>query len=237
MQLDNKTYTIVGVMPAGFKFAPFWQTKSELWAPLALGPRASSRGGNSLRLFARLRSGVGLEQARAELAGITARLEQQYPGSNRDQQIVPLRERVVGNIRPALLTLLSAVGFVLLIACANVAHMLLARAASRSREVAVRLALGAGRWRLIRQFLTESLMLAFFGGALGLLLAYWGVRAMVRFGPQGIPRLDTLSLDWHVICFTLATPLATSCTFGLALAFRARPFGPARALTDGGAGG
>ena len=237
MQLDSKTYTVIGVMPAGFQFAPFWATKTELWAPLALGPRWLKRGGNSLRIFARLKNGVPLEEARAEFAGITARLEQQYPGTNQDARIVPLKEKVVGDIRPALLTLLCAVGFVLLIACANVAHMLLARAAARTREVAVRAALGAGRMRLIRQFLTESLMLALFGGSLGLLLAYWGVRAMVRFGPAAIPRLDTLSLDWCVVSFTFAVSLATGVVFGLAPAFQASRLDPAESLKEGGRGG
>jgi predicted permease len=237
MQLDGKTYTVIGVMPAGFHFAPFWATKAELWAPLALGPRAFKRGGNSLRIFARLKPDVSVEQARAEFAGITARLEQQYPGTNRDARITPLKERVVGNIRPVLLTLLCAVGFVLLIACANVAHMLLARAAARTREVAVRAALGAGRLRLVRQFLTESLMLALLGGGLGLLLANWGVRAMVRFGPAGIPRLDTLSLDWRVVLVTLAASLITGVAFGLAPAFQASRLDPGQSLKEGGRSG
>ena len=233
IQLDNHTYTVIGVMPPGFRFAPFWATRAELWAPLALGPRASNRG-NSLRVFARLKPDVTLEQARAEFSSIKARLERQYPGTNRDQRIVPLKERVVGEIRPALLTLLCAVGFVLLIACANVAHMLLARSAARSHEVAVRAALGAGRARLLRQFLAESLTLAMLGGAVGLLLAYWGVRAMVRFGPPGIPRLETLSLDWRVAGLTLAVSLATGILFGLAPALRASGMNSAESLKEGG---
>lgn len=237
IRLDGRAYTIVGVMPAGFQFAPFWATKAELFAPLALGPRATKRNGNSLRLFARLKADVNLEQARAELAGITARLEQQYPGTNRGARIVPLKEKVVGDVRPALLTLLCAVGFVLLIACANVAHMLLARAAARSREVAVRAALGAGRLRLIRQFLTESLILAGLGGACGLLLAYGGVRAMVRFGPPEIPRLSTLALDWRVVVFTFAVSLVTGIVFGLAPAFQASRANPGESLKEGGRSG
>jgi putative ABC transport system permease protein len=236
IQLDGKTYTVVGVMPPGFKFALFWANQAELWAPLALGARTTSRGGNSLRVFARLSPGVTLDQARAEFAGITARLELQYPGTNKDARIVPFRERVVGTVRPALLTLLFAVGFVLLIACANVAHMLLARGAARGREVAVRVALGAGRARLIGQFLTESLLLALTGGALGLLLAYCGIRAMVRFGPPGIPRLETLSLDWRVLAFTLAASLATGAAFGLAPALQASQFHPSQSLKESGRG-
>src|SRR6516164_891202 len=236
IQLDGKTYTIIGVMPPGFKFALFWANQAELWAPLALGARATRREGNSLRVFARLNPGITLEQARAEFAGITARLELQYPGTNKDARIVPFKERVVGTIRPALLTLLFAVSFVLLIACANVAHMLLARAAARGREVAVRAALGAGRARLIGQFLTESLLLALIGGVLGLMLAYWGIRAMVRFGPPGIPRLETLSLDWRVLAFTLAASLATGAAFGLAPALQASQFHPSQSLKESGRG-
>jgi putative ABC transport system permease protein len=237
IQLDNNTYSVVGVMPAGFQFAPFWATRAELWAPLALGPRASQRGGNSLRVFARLRAGVTLEQAREEFSAITAGLERQYPGTNRDQRIVPLMERVVGQIRPALLTLLCAVGFVLLIACANVAHMLLARSAARTHEVSVRAALGASRTRLLRQFLAESVTMAMLGGAVGLLLAYWGVRAIVRFGPPGTPRLETLSLDWRVAGVTLAVALATGILFGLAPALQASAQNSAESLKEGGRSG
>jgi predicted permease len=237
IQLDKKTYTVVGVMPAGFQFAPFWATRAELWAPLALGPRASKHSGNSLRVFARLKPGVSLEQAREEFSTITAQMERQYPGTNRDQRMIPLKERVVGRIRPALLTLLCAVGFVLLIACANVAHMLLARGAARAHEVAVRTALGAGRSRLLCQFFAESLTLALLGGAVGLLLAWWGVRAMVRFGPAGLPRLETLSLDWRVAAVTLAVSLATGILFGLAPALQASGQNSAETLKEGGRSG
>ncbi|MBZ5555860.1 MAG: ABC transporter permease, partial [Acidobacteriia bacterium] len=157
IRLDGEPFVVIGVMPRSFQFAPFWATKAELWAPLALGPRASSRGAQSLRVFARRAPGVGLERARAEIGAITAQLERQFPGTNRGVQVVPLREKVVGQIRPALLVLLGAVGFVLVMACANVAHMLLARAAARQKEIAVRAALGATRARMMRQFLAESL--------------------------------------------------------------------------------
>ena len=237
IQLDNHPYTVVGVMPAGFQFPPFWAARAELWAPLALAPRPSQRGGKSLRVLAHLKPGVTLEQARQEFSAITARLERQYPGTNRDQRIVPLKERVVGEIRPALLTLLCAVGFVLLIACANVAHMLLARSAARAHEVSVRAALGAGHARLLRQFLAESLTMALLGGAVGLLLAYWGVRAMVRFGPAGIPRLETLSLDWRVAGVTLAVSLATGILFGLAPALQTSAQSSAESLKEGGRSG
>lgn len=219
--LNGEPYTVVGVMPRGFDFPPFWATGTELWVPNVLAPRAANRGGQSLRVFGRLKRGVTLDFARAEMAGITARLEKEFPGSNREVTVSSLKETVVGNVRPALLVLLAAVAFVLLIACANVAHMLLARAASRQREVAVRAALGASRSRMIRQFLTESLVLAFFGGAGGVLLALWGTRLLVSLGPAHLPRIETVALDIRVLAFTLGVSLLTGIAFGLAPALRA----------------
>jgi predicted permease len=234
--LDGDRYTIIGVMPRDFKFAPFWATKAELWAPLALGARATSRDGNSLRIFARLKPGVTLEQAQAEMATITGRLEKEYPGTNRNYTVLPLTEKVVGNIRPALYVLLGAVGFVLLIACANVAHMLLARAAARQREVAVRTALGAGRWRVIRQFLTESLILTTLGAGIGLLLGVWGVNILVALSPAGIPRVETVSLDSRVLMFVLAVAVFTALAFGLAPALQASAVNLNGSLKEGGRG-
>ena len=219
--LDNVSYTIVGVMPPSFHFAPFWATHSELWAPLSLEARAQSRGGNSLRLFARLKPGVTLVQARAEMATITARLEKMYPGTNTDIVVTPLKEKVVGNIETPLLVLIGAVGFVLLIACANVAHMLLARAAARQKELAVRTALGARRSRVIRQVLTENLLLALMAGSVGLLLAYVGTRALVALSPADIPRVETVSIDSGVVMFLLFITILTSIAFGLVPALQA----------------
>ncbi len=219
--LDNVSYTIVGVMPPSFHFAPFWATHSELWAPLSLEARAQSRGGNSLRLFARLKPGVTLVQARAEMATITARLEKMYPGTNRDIVVTPLKQKVVGNIETPLLVLIGAVGFVLLIACANVAHMLLARAAARQKELAVRTALGARRSRVIRQVLTENLLLALMAGSVGLLLAYVGTRALVALSPADIPRVETVSIDSGVVIFLLFITILTSIAFGLVPALQA----------------
>ncbi len=231
--LSGETYTVVGVMPRKFKFAPFWATKAQLWAPLALGSRLTDRGGGSLRVFARLKPGVTLEQAQAEMAGITGRLEREFPGTNQDMQVLSLREKVVGNIRPALLVLLGAVGFVLLIACANVSHMLLARAAARREEIALRTALGAGRWDVFRQLLTESMALAFLGGGAGLLLAVWGVRVLLAISPDAIPRVETVGVDAHVLLFALAISLLTGLAFGLTPAWRATVVNLSDALKEG----
>ena len=231
--LNGHSYTIVGVMPKDFQFAPFWATKATIWAPLALGDRLNSRGGNSLRIFARLKSGVSLEQAQAEMTGIADRLEQQYPGTNRNVQVVSLREKVVGNIRPALLVLLGAVGFVLLIGCANVAHMFLARSAARQREIAVRAALGAMRWRVLRQYLLESLVIALLGGVFGLLLALCGTRFLIALGPQEIPRLATIGVDHYVLLFVLAVSLITGLVFGILPAWKASAANVSEALKEG----
>jgi predicted permease len=219
LPLNGEPYTVVGVMPSDFKFAPFWATRSQLWAPLPLGPRLNDREGSSLRVFARLKAGVSLEQAQSEMASITSVLEHEFPGTNKDIQVLSLREKVVGNIRPALLLLLGAVGFVLLIACANVSHMLLARAAARRKEVALRLALGARRWDTVRQLLVESVLLSLVGGAAGVLLAMWGVRALLAMGPREIPRLDTIGIDGTVLLFSLGASLFTGLIFGLAPAW------------------
>jgi putative ABC transport system permease protein len=236
MQLDGRPYVIVGVMPAQFHFAPFWATHAELWAPLSLEARAQSRGGNSLRLFARLKQGVTLTQARAEMATITARLERIYPGTNTDMVVLPLKEKVVGNIETPLLVLLGAVGFVLLIACANVAHMLLARAAGRQKEIAVRTALGARRSRVVRQVLTENLLLAGMGGSLGLLLAFCGTRALVALSPSDIPRVESIAIDTRVVLFLLAATALTSIAFGLVPALQASHVNLTDTLKESGRG-
>ena len=218
---DGEGYTVIGVMPREFKFAPFWATHAELWVPLAFGDRMHNRGGNSLRIFARLKPGVRLKEARAEIATITSRLERQYPGTNRDVVVTPLKENVVGKIETPLLVLLGAVGFVLLIACANVAHMLLARAAARQREIAVRAALGARRGRMVRQFLTESLLLAAMGAAGGFLLALAGTHALVALSPANIPQVETVTMDARIVLFMLGVTALTSVAFGLAPAMQA----------------
>lgn len=220
--LDGEPYTVVGVMPPDFQFAPFWATHAEAWLPLNLGQRVTDRRGQSLRVFARLKSGVTQEQAQAEMETINKRLEEQYPRANEGLTVSvdPLHEKVVGKSRPALLVILGAVGFVLLIACANVANLTLAKAASRRKEIAVRIALGAGRWRVIRQLLTESLMLSLAGGGTGLLLAYWSNTALASLGPDTLPRVRTVGLDANVLLFTLGLSVLVGLLFGLAPALR-----------------
>lgn len=234
--LDGDAYAVVGVMPRGFQFAPFWATNAELWVPDAFGARSHNRGGNSLRIFARLKDGVSLARARSEIASITARLEQQYAGSNRHVVVTPLKEKVVGPVETPLLVLLGAVAFVLLITCANVAHMVLARAATRQKEVAIRAAFGAGRKRIVRQFLTESLLLGAMGGVAGLGLALVATRALMAASPANIPRVQTVSVDLRAALFLLAATISTSVGFGLVPALQASSLNVNETLKEGGRG-
>ncbi len=234
LALNGETYTVVGVMPRRFRFAPFWATKAELWAPLALGSRAADRGGESLRVFARLAPGVTLAQARSDVAALTGRLEATFPGTNRDVAVVPLRERVVGSVERPLVVLLVAVAFVLMIACANVAHLLLARTATRRRELAVRRALGGSRARLASLLVAESSLLALAGGGLGLLFAFAAIRSLVALDPGDIPRLATVALDARTVVVLFAVSLVTGLALGAVPAWRAGDAGDA--LTDGARG-
>jgi predicted permease len=234
--LDGEAYTVVGVMPPSFHFAPFWATHTELWVPNAFGDGIHDRGGNHLRVFARLKPGVSLAQARAEMATITGRLEKQYTATNRSVYLTPLKENVVGKIERPLLLLLGAVGFVLLIACANVAHMLLARTADRQKEIAVRTAMGADRLRMIAQFLTENLLLAAVGASMGLLLAVAGTKALVALSPAYIPHVETVTIDHYVLLFLLAVTVLTALVFGLTPAMHAAAGNLSDALKEGGRG-
>jgi len=234
IEFNAEPYTVVGVMPAGFRFAPFWATRAEVWGPLPLNP--DDRVVNSKRLFARLKPGVTLEEARAEMATITARLEEEFPATNRDVVVKPLKEQVVGDIRPALQVLLGAVGFVLLIACANIAHMMLARASAREREIAVRTALGANRGRILRQFLTESALLALAGGIVGVLMANWGLRALLAWAPDKITQFGSIRLDARVLVFALAISVITGIVFGLAPALQTSALNVIDSLKEGSRG-
>jgi putative ABC transport system permease protein len=237
--LDAVPYVVVGVLPAGFSFFP---EPVDVFTPIGLNgaiPGWLERGNHmSMRALARLAPGASLDTARAELSGFMRDLEKAYPRTNAGQKaaIEPLTDALYGEFRAPLWILLAAVGLVLLIACVNVAHLLLARAASRQREFAIRLALGAGRGRLLRQLLTESLLLAFLGGALGVALAAWTMNPLVSLAPSEIPRLADTRIDPVVLFFTLAASMLTGVLFGLAPATQASRPDPQAALRETGPG-
>ncbi len=218
---DGKSYTVVGIAPAGFHL----DGEADVFTPLGQStrPQMQNRGARFIHLVARLRHGVTLAGAQAELSLIARRHAEQYPELNagRDLVVHPLRQELVGDVQSTLWLLLGAVSLVLLIACVNVASLLLARAVSRERELAMRVALGAGRGRLIRQCLTESAVLGLCGGVLGIVLAAFGIRPFVTFWPGSLPRSEGVQLDWHVLLFALAASLASGLLFGLAPALRA----------------
>jgi putative ABC transport system permease protein len=243
--LDSKQYRVIGVMPAGFAFPhgtdlpPLFgfPERVELWTPLIPQDyQRSQRGNREMVVLARLKTGVTRAQAQSEMSAIASRLEAQYPGTNRGfgVEVVPLHEQIVGAIRPALLTLFAAVGFVLLIACANVANLLLARATTRRKELAIRTALGAGRLRLMRQLLAESLLLAGLGGAAGWLLARWAMSALPQLSPGHLPRVGEASMDYRLLGFTALLSLLTGVVFGLVPAWQAAKLNLNETLKEGG---
>jgi predicted permease len=232
--LEGKSYTIVGIAPAGFRV----DGEADIYTPLgqSTDPRMQDRGAFFIHVLGRLQPNVTLAQAQTEVSVTARQLAMQYPKDNQGRGMVahPLSQEVVGDVRPTLWLLLGAVSLVLLIACVNVASLLLARAVSRERELAMRVALGAGRGRLVRQCLTESSVLGISGGALGILLALVGIHPFVSLWPGSLPRAEDVQLDWRVLFFALGVSLLSSLLFGLAPAWRAPARKLERALRGGG---
>jgi predicted permease len=246
ISLDKKLFTVVGIMPAGFR-SPVLRRNQDIWEPVVDDPLFGSwmarRGGHWLRITGRLKPGVSIPQAQAEMETINARLAKQYPAENEGWtvRVLPLQSALVDDVRPALLMLLGAVGLVLLIASANIANLLLARATSRAKEMSVRIALGAARGRIIRQLLTESATLGLAGGIAGALLAYGGVRGLSSLLPEGMPAASAIQVDGLVLGFALLLSIAASFVFGLAPAIFAAGSDVQTTLREGsgraGAGG
>ncbi len=244
LTLSGQNFTVAGVMPAGFQF-PIQAEPVELWINMASEaetpssePQTAQRGNHYLSAIGRLKPGVAVEQAEAQLVTMAAGLEKQYPDDNANfsARVRPLMEVLTGNVRDSLLVIFAAVGCVLLIACANVANILLARAANRRREIALRAALGADRWRVVRQMLTESVLLALLGGAAGVLLAGFAMDALIALNPADIPRIAEAGLDGRALLFTFATATLTGIVMGLVPALQASKPDLNTVLKDGGRG-
>lgn len=231
--VNGDSLTILGVMPADF----YYPTRTtDFWRPIAINPANATRGGHFLGVVARVKADTSVEQAGTEMKMIAERLAQQYPANsaNETADVVPLLEQIVGTIRPALMTLLIAVGVVVLIACANVANLLLVRASVREKEIAIRAAMGAGRQRIVIQMLAESLILAGVGGALGLGLAYLAIPAIQSLSAGSIPRVADISIDGTVLLFAVGASVVTGIVFGLVPALQMSRTGAGSVLKEGG---
>src|SRR5581483_8037812 len=239
LRLDDGSYTVIGVLRPDFR-----QTElatdygAEVWTPEAVNAAENRRASHYLGVIGRLKSGVSPGQAQTEMTAIARQLEQAYPDTNRNRgvSLVPLHEQVTGHVRWALLVLQCATLLVLLVACTNVANLLLARMTLRAPELAIRAALGASRWQIVRLLLAESVVLAVAGGAAGLLLAYWGIDLLVSVAPRDIPRLDEIGMDGRVLGFTLALALLTVLLFGLVPAWQSARVNLNESLKEGGRG-
>jgi putative ABC transport system permease protein len=233
----GKTRLVIGVMPSGFRF-PVERERSDFYTSLQAAvdkKELQERGSVFIDVVGRIANGATLAQARAEVDALSKRLDQQYPASNRGIRfaLTPLQERIVKSVRPPILMLLCAVGVVLLIGCANVANLLLARAAARQKEMSIRSAVGASRGRIVTQLLVESVLLSLVAGVCGLLLATWGVQVLVALAPAGTPRLDAITIDGRVLLFSLALAVCTGIAFGLAPALSASKTDLTEALKEG----
>jgi putative ABC transport system permease protein len=236
LKIDGAVYSVIGVLPPGFRFP----ADVDLWLPADLSGETPSRTAHNYYAVGRLRDGVTVEQANQDISSIARHIRETSSEQNnyllKDGTVVPLQDSITGKARPALLVLLGAVGFLLLVACANVANLLLAQASVRERELAIRSALGAARGRLIRQFLTEAFLLSLGGGGLGVLGAFWGVAGLVGLAPQNLPRLDSVSISIPVLVFALLLSSAVAAGLGAFTAFRATSGDLRKGLGEGGRG-